>query len=381
MQKPINHKAINWVDGMKLSSAQFVQTDLYHQELTRDSIAVNIHAYNYGVLPPFAGHEKGAEITLLLKSTNQIEASVFYCNAITADGGRIDITANSNGMTAQHSEYISTQDLKEGDYYIVLKLDHENRIPVGQPDPSESPIRYPELSKKYAFEIVSEMELRHHDSVSYFLPVGQFRWYGGAIELNKNYVIPCTSLNSSIELKRVHLDWYNRLNDFQISAFKIMDKTSQTDRITDIGLNVRAISEKALYYLAEKMYTYRTLVAIQPPIELVRYFSDLTHLFFTSIKLIPAVQREELLKYFYEWKDVTPSNFEERISEMIEIQYDHLNIHQSIEHINNFLDVLVPLWNKLSTLEYIGQRKENIVVAEQKVVQEVQKKRTWSLLD
>jgi len=32
-------------------------------------------------------------------------------------------------------------------------------------------------------------------------------------------------------------------------------------------------------------------------------------------------------------------------------------------------------------LEYIGQRKENIVVAEQQVIQTVQAKRTWTLLD
>ena len=42
---------------------------------------------------------------------------------------------------------------------------------------------------------------------------------------------------------------------------------------------------------------------------------------------------------------------------------------------------MVALWNKLSMLEYIGQRKENIVVAEQQMVQQVQTKRTWTLLD
>jgi len=35
----------------------------------------------------------------------------------------------------------------------------------------------------------------------------------------------------------------------------------------------------------------------------------------------------------------------------------------------------------MGMLEYIGQRKENIVVAEQQVVQQVQTKRSWTLLD
>jgi hypothetical protein len=37
---------------------------------------------------------------------------------------------------------------------------------------------------------------------------------------------------------------------------------------------------------------------------------------------------------------------------------------------------MIALWNKLGTLEYIGQRKENIVVAEQQLVAQVQTKRS-----
>ena len=92
-------------------------------------------------------------------------------------------------------------------------------------------------------------------------------------------------------------------------------------------------------------------------------------------------EREELLKYFYEWKDVTPGNFEELLSRTIELVYDHKQIQQSMLMVGEFLNVLVALWNKLSTLEYIGQRKENIVVAEQQVVQQVQARKTWTLLD
>ncbi len=381
MQKPLNHKAINWVDGMKLSSSQFVQSDLFHQDTVRDAISVNLNAVNYGILPPFQGYEKGAEIVIVEKASMQLEASVYFCNAITADGCRIDIPVNSNGSTAQFNQYLSTDNLTEGIYYIVIKVNTLDRNPVGNPDPQETPLRFPELDKTYTFEIVPERELNRMNAVSFFLPVGQFTVDKQEIRLNKNYIPPCAALNSHIALRRAHGELYALINEFQSAAFKIMDKTSQKDRISDIGLNVRAISEKMLYFQAETMYSYRVILPMQSPQGLVHYFSDLTHLFFTAIKLIPAGQREELLNYFYEWKDVTPSNFEERISEMIEIQYEHLDCEKSIQRIMDFMTVLVPLWMKLSTLEFIGQRKENIVVAEQTVVQEVQKKRTWSLLD
>jgi hypothetical protein len=103
--------------------------------------------------------------------------------------------------------------------------------------------------------------------------------------------------------------------------------------------------------------------------------------FFTGIKLVESKEREEMLKYFYEWRDVTPGNFEEILARMIEMVYDHQNIYASMSMTEEFLKVMVALWNKLGMLEYIGQRKENIVVAEQQVVQQVQTKRSWTLLD
>ena len=76
-----------------------------------------------------------------------------------------------------------------------------------------------------------------------------------------------------------------------------------------------------------------------------------------------------------------PGNFEELLARTIELIYDHQDIYASLSLVEEFLKVITALWKKLSTLEYIGQRKENIVVAEQQIVQQVQAKRTWTLLD
>jgi glutaredoxin 2 len=136
-----------------------------------------------------------------------------------------------------------------------------------------------------------------------------------------------------------------------------------------------------LDYLAQVFFNYRNFGYQESPAHLAGYFSKLAHVFFTGIKLIEAKEREEMLKYFYEWRDVTPGNFEELLARTIELIYDHQDIYASMSLIEEFLKVVAALWKKLSTLEYIGQRKENIVVAEQQIVQQVQAKRTWTLLD
>jgi hypothetical protein len=256
-----------------------------------------------------------------------------------------------------------------------------NRIPTGTPNPEESPIRYPELAKSYSIAVLPESEVSSQTADSYFLTIGQVYYENGRLSINNSYIPPSSTITSHPALIRYYESFSVLLNDLQLAAFKIIDKTGGRDNITPLGKNIRLISEKIVDYIAGLFYEYRNIAHRESPVVLTGYFSSLAHIFFTAIKLIDPREREELLKYFYEWKDVTPGNFEELLAKTIELVYDHKQINNSMVMANEFMNVLVALWNKLSGLEYIGQRKENIVVAEQQVVQQVQARKTWTLLD
>jgi hypothetical protein len=119
------------------------------------------------------------------------------------------------------------------------------------------------------------------------------------------------------------------------------------------------------------------------PVEIAGYFSTLAHTCFISFNFISKAEKEELLKYFYEWSDITPGSFEELLSDTLSIIYDHNNIRSSMIQMNSFLQVLSGLWVRLSALEYIGQHKENIVISERSYQQETKKKESgsWTILD
>ncbi len=379
MHRPFRYKAINWVDGMKLSSAQFVHSDLYFQEVIRDANSVGIGSFNYGLLPSSNEGNAMFKIQILPKSTNYIEVSVFLCNALTPEGCRIYIDGTDE--FAVLNQTLSTDGLDKGVYSIVLQTNPFKRIPFGNPDPEESPIRFPYLDFEYTIDIVPSSDVNLKNKSLFFLPIGRFVKNENSITLHDDYIMPSSTISSHPDLVSFHNTLYGKLIDLQTSAFKIMEKTAQQEKITNLGINIRGMSAKVLTFIAENLFAYRSMLRYQSPIYLLKYFSDLANVFFTALKVIPGSEREELLKYFYEWKDVTPNNFEEDLSNIIECQYNHLDIHASIVVSNHFMGVMVSLWHKLSTLEYIGQRRENIVVAEQKVVHEVQAKRTWSLLD
>ena len=370
---------------MKLSSGHFVAADQFNQDFVRDASSVFLTGYNYGLLPPFAGQQSSHNFEIMERATNHIEVRVRHCNAITAEGCRIDIF-NDADMESQlsYSHYFNpetTDQSKTMVYNVLLMVNPFGRVPSGTPDPQDTPPRYPEISKAYSIAILPASEIAPRAADSYHLTIGQLVQEGGRISINSNYIPPSSSIVSHPTLIRYYELFNKYFNDLQLSAFKIIDKTSGKDAITPLGKNIRLLSEKLLDYISQLFFAYRNLGFQQSPIFIAGQCSNLAHVFFTGIKLIDPREREEMLKYFYEWRDVTPGNFEELLAKNIELVYDHQQIHISMTTIDEFLRVMVALWNKLSTLEYIGQRKENIVVAEQQMVQQVQTKRSWTLLD
>lgn len=383
MITPLKYRPVNWTDGMKLSSAHFVATDQYNQDLVRDARSLLLMNCNYGLLPPFAGQRTSHDIEVTEKATNHVEVKVRLYNAITAEGCRIDINSPVDyGSQLTFTHYFNEN--SEGKsilYNIVLAVDTFERVPTGKLDPEDNPPRYPDISKGYRIFLLPVTGAPSVSIEGNSLVVAQLTLSNGKISINNNYIPPSSSIISHPALIRYYEQFSVLMNDLQLAAFTIIDKTMGKEAITVLGKNIRLISERMLNYLAQIFFSYRNLGYQQSPVYLAGCFSQLAHVFFTGIKHVEPKEREEMLKYFYEWRDVTPGNFEELLARTIELIYDHHDIHASMLLIEEFLNVITALWKKLATLEYIGQRKENIVVAEQQIVQQVQAKRTWTLLD
>jgi hypothetical protein len=381
MTSPLKYKSVNWVDGMKISSNHFVNTDQFIEELSRDSNSLVLNNNNFGLLAPFNGEKTSLDINVTARASNHLQIKISQCNAVTADGLRINIGPTAINQEYSFDHYFSQDmaaDIPET-YFIILSVNPFERVPTGNPDPDEMPLRYPVVDKQYNITILPASQLNTRNSQ--YLEVGKFTRSSGNIQLITSYIPPCASVLSHATLISYYETFSNYLNEFQLLSFRIIDKITSRDSISVIGKNVKLLCDKMLDYIARIFYAYRNITPYQPPIHLVGCFSEMAHLFFSTVKSIAGKEREELLKYFYEWKDVTPGNFEELLARLIEITYNHHDIQSSMQTVDEFLRVLIALWNKLSSLEYIGQRKENIVVAEQQMVQTVQAKRTWTLLD
>ncbi|WP_224746148.1 hypothetical protein [Mucilaginibacter glaciei] len=366
---------------MKISSGHFVQTDNFIQDVVRDSNSIMLNSNNFGLLAPFNGENTSLDIQITERASNHVQVKIRQCNAITSEGYRIHISPGMLGQELDFNHYFNQDAPTDAveTFFIILTVNPHERVAVGKADADETPVRYPEVDSFYGITILSAAQISAKNN--HYLEVGKLNRSASGINLVTDYIPPCAAILSHPDLVRYYETFSNQLNEFQLLSFRIIDKITSKDTISPIGRNVKLLCDKMLDYIARIYFSYRNVAFQQSPLVLVGYFSEMAHIFFSTVKSIAGTEREELLKYFYEWKDVTPGNFEELLARLIEVVYNHHDIRSSMTTVDEFLRVIIALWNKLSTLEYIGQRKENIVVAEQQIVQTVQSKRTWTLLD
>jgi hypothetical protein len=384
----IKKTLVNWVDGMKISKNHLLQTEDYLIDIIRDTTSTRLTDNNFGLLPPYKGEKLSSDFEITNRVSNHVEIKLRRCNAITAGGCRINInpTEYSEYLIMDYSFDDDTDYKKEDEEYqywdVILVVKPFERVPVGAPDPEETPPRHPDASQVYSLFIKPAGQINSKEFGMHHLVIGRVVKKSDRYEVDTDYIPPCTSMNSHPDMKEYYETFGQQLNDIETSSHKIIQKIHERENNSDIAKNINRVCETLLNYIATVYFNYRNNGRFYSPLETANTFSSLAHTGFSAIQYMSKKQKEEMLRYFYEWSDVTPGNFTELLTDTLEIIYDHHNIRQVMELINRFLSVFSSLWIKLSTLEYIGQHKENIVVAEKTQKHEqVSRQSGWTIVD
>jgi hypothetical protein len=373
---------------MKISKNHLSQTEDYFIDIVRDATNMNLTNYNFGILPPYKNDELSSDFEITEKISNHVEIELRKCNAITAGGCRININP------LDQSEYLRLDYPFENDiasaenknkqlfWDVILVVHPFDRTPAGAPDPEETPPRHPDAQKSYTLFIKPAGQIRVDESGMHHLIIGRVTKNGDRFEVDKSYIPPCTSMSSHPDLKKYYERFGKYLNDIEVSSHRIIQKIHERENISDIAKNINSVCEHILTNISTIYFNYKNKGRNYSPVEALDVFSSLAHITFVSINFIHKKKREEMLQYFYEWSDVTPGNFTEMLTNMLELTYDHHNIRTLMSYTEEFLSMFSSLWIKLSTLEYIGQHKENIVVAEKTQKLDLgPRKSEWTILD
>lgn len=248
--------------------------------------------------------------------------------------------------------------MEPGNYNVLIKVNPFSRFPFGNPDPDESPPRHPNSVFEYKLWVLPEEQVNTADLGDHYLILSRITFKAGEWLIDNTYIPPSTAVNSHPSLVKYYRGFASCLSEIETSALTIIQKIIKKNQKTPLSENVKNLSERLAFYIGDIFFQYKTISYQLPPIFLIEYFVRLSNTMRLCLASIPEKEKEEMLNYFNEWSDLNPSAFEKTITNLTDMDYDHNNINLSFESISLFINPLAALFNKLSTLEFIGKHKE-----------------------
>lgn len=374
----MEHRLVNWSDMMEISPEHFRQTEDFFIGLVCDSLSTGIDNHKYGLLPPPAGEKQSTEIDIQEKVTGNVEIRLRKCNAMTKDGYLIRFHPAPKDYII--SNCLQEMDNSVDDWYIILNFDPFKRTPSGIPDVEEEPLRHPDVEPSVGLSIMPFEAINSGKLNAQQLIIGKMLKQGERCRIDENYIPPCTNMISHPSLINYYNDFALLVDDLEKASKEIIVKVRNKENPTQLALNIEMLCRNFMSYIATIYFSFRNIGLYWTPIRLAECFSNLAHIYYVGLSFMSIVQKEELLNYFHEWSEISPGVFEKKLAEVLEMEYDHNNIASSMKLIHDFLKVQAQLWTKLSLLEYIGQHKENIIVADKRLNEENNRKSNWNVL-
>lgn len=384
---PQKYLAVNWADGMKINKEHFIDTEHFFVDQLRDASSLQMNSYNFGVLAPLPGSNAVMSDFIATQSgTSQLNIVVNNYHAITPGGVRIHIT-EEEPLTAtikmsqlQEQEEAAIREEQTTYFYIVLVVHLHEKQPLGNPDPEEIPIRQPFTQPKYELQAVGEHSLNFNQLGAYHLIIGRIKRTGHDISKDERFIPPAVSMIGNEQLKRHYLHIMEQLADMQSLSQQIVQKINFRNQKSPVAQNVKGLCVTMLNYCAHTYFAIRNKVPQEPPVVLIDLIAQLANHILTYVRLLPENEKEELLNYFFEWSDITPVLFTDRLAQIIDINYNHHNNGMYFVHIGEMMRNCIVVLQRLNTLEYIGVKRENIVVKEE-VLAKPKDRKGWSILD
>jgi len=378
------HYQVNWIDGMKINKQHFIESENAAVRNSQLAAAAQINSYNYGLLPN-TGATNALELDVNLDGQNTIVVQLKYCKAITKAGYNVHITPDISEALVQSGNSIdtslSTKD-SDGSYYVVLSVNPFERIPLGEANPDEEPVRHPFVIPQYQLHIVDENDANTDEFGAYHISLGKIDVIDGKALINEDYIPPCTCIESHEDLKYIFSEIHTFFNVLENYNMNIIQKIYQKKQTNDMARMVMTISQAVVQYLGGMLPDYRLTASGQSPIHMISKIMSLSRVIKNNIDVYVGTGKEELLNYLSDWCDLNQGAFENVLIEMIELNYQHNDINKSLLYVSNFTKLMASLFKKLNELDYIGKKSDsNIFVKEEVIAKPEVKKRRSFLLD
>lgn len=365
MIEDIKNFKINWIDGMKISKAHFQSLQNFAENSVKDALVSQKGRYGYGFLASPRERNNGYHINLDIHKSLKI--TIPKLRAITPNGNRIEIS----GETPEVADTINVAavlETKGTEVFMLLNLDTENQVAFGEQDPKELPPRYPFLTNGYFFTFIESEQLEKTGLTGNQLPVAKMANDGISLSLIADYVPPCTSLEAHSKL----IDFYDQTDTFlkmtERNAILIAQKVQSKQGENPIADAMHRVVDKIHPYLAQQITSVKWQQYDMYPKDLLEIIVSFARIFKGSVDMSSPENKEQLFNYFGEWTDQKGGAYEKLFTDIINIQYNHLDVNENLKTVSQFMKSIDRLLSLLTQVDYIGKRRDMGIFVHENVV-------------
>lgn len=360
----LTYLAVHWKDGMKLTEDHFVAHDHHIHDRVRDTTWVSLNEYNFGLLPSSTSTEP---IQLDFLGDEFIVKS---CKALTAGGNRIHLTPAMAPLRLSVLT-IPTDSFgrRDADYYIGVVIDPFNLTATGEPNPAQTPLRFPYALPQLRLELMSKTQVESNQVANTWLAVGKVRIEGNGWVLDKQYIPPCTKVVAHSELRKFHSLQAANLENVIEKAIQVIKNIQNPTANQDLRLaqSASGMANCLLSLLASTYDHYNIQIPQQSPVYMVLFFKQLARSLTYYLKTLPDAEREGLFNYFRKHTARDYSYYATAIEDVLKVVYTHNDMRPAVLSIENFMMMLLTTFDKLAELSFIKSTSEGPVSIWQKL--------------
>jgi hypothetical protein len=358
-----NHKYyfVNWIDGMKINKNHFIAMEnaMIYQQQTVNRFLIN--QYNYGILPGTDG-ESSLDMSCRIDTGNLISIRINRCKAVTSGGIIIDLDT----VSPELSEFeISLKDFdlnsaesSSGQFYIVLKINPYNRIPLGNADPAENPPRHPLAIPDYGVFIVPAEQMSKNGFGDFFQVVGKLLIKDNVPVVDKDYIPPCARVSGDERLLAVETKLIEFFSKLGLDIMVIIRKIHTKQQKSPLAGSVLYLADKIAAFQGLHMTKQRLYLKHLPPVSLFETISQFGCFLKNTLDTQPPETKEEMINYFSDWCNLKQGELEKLIIDTTNFNYNHYEIATVMSKMVTFIDTMSVLFETLSHLDYIGKRRD-----------------------
>ena len=308
---------VNWSDGMNISKDHFLQLENAFGDHLRDTVALTLTPYNYGLLLPSATSAGSLALTL---TSNQVQLTT--CRAITSGGVRIEIPT----YTSQRLQLTLTDaDYTHPALAVVLSINPFDRMAVGQPNPNENSARPPYAVPNCKLLLKPLPNVLEPEFSMNELVIGRITINQGEARLDPTYIPPCNRVASHKRLNDELTHCVSLIEQVAQNALRVQHiiHNSEAGHDPHLAQGIQLLANGIISPALDLVDQYRLTLPYQAPVFSFLAFVRIARAIHIVLQGLPKTQSgdQAILNYFGVAGFVEVSTFKSVVQQIVGLTY------------------------------------------------------------